>query len=519
MTVSDPALAPELGNGDEAPAELQMGQMVAEYQVIGVLGRGGMGTVYAGVQPIIGKPVAIKVLQREFVSNRDVVHRFIQEARAVNQARSRYVVDIFSFGTLPDGAHYFVMEQLEGLPLRAVIERRGRLTFDVAYEILTCVAKGLKAAHDKGIVHRDLKPENIMVLDEADGGTSAKVLDFGIAKLQGGQAPGFTTRTGTAMGTPYYMSPEQCRGVSVDHRTDIYALGVIMFEMFTGALPFTANSYIDLVNKHLYAAPPRPRELAPDVPEELEAFILRCLSKEPMGRPASMDEFVAQLKQLVPAVSGTRQERSVQAAGEPELPIAGSSAPPPPARGRRVVGYVAGLTALAAAFGVVWVVSGTGARLGSRAPVRAELDRSAPPDVRPVEETRGALGPAERQHPDGGRSAEAAEAADRGMPRFGTLIVRANAPATFELDGALVGRGLTLRLEQVEPGSHTLTVSAKGRRSWSRRLVIDSARALDLEVSLPARSDRTRRRAPVESGPAPRRVVRDEDDTLDPFDR
>ncbi|MCA9672719.1 MAG: serine/threonine protein kinase, partial [Myxococcales bacterium] len=302
----DPLVRAGSGAGD---AELYVDQMIDEYQITGKLGKGGMGTVYAGIQPVIGKRVAVKVLLRQYASDPRVVNRFVQEARAVNQARSRFIVDIFSFGTLADGRHYFVMEHIDGRSLREYLKDRGVLEFDEAHAILTAVARGLGAAHAKGIVHRDLKPENIIVVEE-DGRPSAKILDFGIAKLVGpdenSSEPGFATQTGTAMGTPYYMSPEQVRGSAVDHRTDVYALGIIVFEMFTGALPFDAQSYIDLVNKHLFAAPPRPSEISKSVPPELEGLILRCIAKDPDARPQSMEEFLRELDGISPQLRGTR---------------------------------------------------------------------------------------------------------------------------------------------------------------------------------------------------------------------
>jgi serine/threonine protein kinase len=290
-----------------ANIELEPGTMVGEYQITGLLGTGGMGSVYAGVQPVIGKKVAIKVLLRELATNPQVVNRFQQEARAVNQAQSRFIVDIFSFGELPDQRQYFVMEYLEGQSLRHFLRERKALDFDEAFSILSCVCRGLIAAHNKGIIHRDIKPENIVVSTEEDGALTAKLLDFGIAKLQSGEGsqPGFATRTGAAMGTPYYMSPEQCRGSGVDHRTDIYALGIIMFEMFTGALPFNARSYIDLVNKHLYASPPSPSKLRNNISPVLEGLILRCIGKDPAERPDSVEQVLHELQQAAPSLRGT----------------------------------------------------------------------------------------------------------------------------------------------------------------------------------------------------------------------
>jgi serine/threonine-protein kinase len=197
-----------------ADSDLQPGQQVGEYVVDGKLGEGGFGAVFKGTHPLIGKQVAIKVLNRQFSSNPQMVSRFISEARAVNQIRHRNIIDIFSFGSLADGRQYYVMELLAGVPLDNYLEQRGRLTLAEAIPILRSVARALDAAHAKGIAHRDLKPENIYIAQDDDGTPFPKLLDFGIAKLLSGDAPHqHKTRTGAPMGTPYYMSPESAAGV------------------------------------------------------------------------------------------------------------------------------------------------------------------------------------------------------------------------------------------------------------------------------------------------------------------
>src|SRR5262245_5910185 len=190
-------------------ADLQPGTTVGEYQVEGKLGEGGFGAVYRAVHPLIGKHAAIKVLNRQYSSNPQMVSRFIAEARAVNQIRHKSIIDIFSFGTLEDGRQYYVMELLEGVTLDKFIKRNGRLSPEVAIPVLRSVARALDAAHAAGIAHRDLKPENIFLTFDEDGVIVPKLLDFGIAKLLGDSAlTGHRTRTGTPMGTPHYMSPE-----------------------------------------------------------------------------------------------------------------------------------------------------------------------------------------------------------------------------------------------------------------------------------------------------------------------
>ncbi len=192
--------------------ELPPGEMIGEYRVISKLGEGGFGTVYRAEHPVIGKSVAVKVLSEQLSSSPEMVSRFIAEARAANQIRSRHIIDIFAFGALPDGRQYFVMELLDGVTLEDHLRAKGQLDPAEAVSILRGVARALDAAHAAGIVHRDLKPENVFLVNEEDGMVIPKLLDFGIAKLMGDTAGGHRTRTGVPMGTPYYMSPEQCQG-------------------------------------------------------------------------------------------------------------------------------------------------------------------------------------------------------------------------------------------------------------------------------------------------------------------
>lgn len=224
-----------------ADTDLRAGEMVGEYQIEGKLGEGGFGAVYRAVHPLIGKTAAIKILHRQFSSNPQMVARFISEARAVNQIRHRGIIDIFSFGTLADGRQYYVMELLSGMTLDAFLKKHGRLTPEIAIPILRGIARALDAAHAGGIAHRDLKPENVFVTFDEDGVATPKLLDFGIAKLLG-ETSGQKTRTGTPMGTPAYMSPEQSRGVNVDTRTDIYSFGVMTHELLTASFPSTARA-------------------------------------------------------------------------------------------------------------------------------------------------------------------------------------------------------------------------------------------------------------------------------------
>jgi eukaryotic-like serine/threonine-protein kinase len=271
--------------------DLSAGQVVGEYRIEGKLGEGGFGAVYKAVHPLIGKAAAIKVLNRQYSANPQMVSRFISEARAVNQIRHRNIIDIFAFGTLEDGRQYFIMELLDGMPLDAYLATKGRLSVEEAVAILRPVARALDAAHSNGIAHRDLKPENIFLGFDDEGHPFPKLLDFGIAKLL---APDATagghskTRTGTPMGTPYYMSPEQCRGKNVDHRTDVYSFGIMLHQVLAGRLPFEGDDIMDLLIKQSTAAAPPLSSVTGDLPPSLDAPILAMLEKDPAARPASV---------------------------------------------------------------------------------------------------------------------------------------------------------------------------------------------------------------------------------------
>src|SRR5207248_2359935 len=203
------------------------------------------GVVYGGVHPIIGKKVAIKVLKAELAARRDVALRFAREAQAVNAIGSRHIVNIFGFGQLPDGRHYYVMDRLSGQPLSAYLRALPTRTLPALLPLLEDVLEGLGAAHAARIVHRDLKPDNVFVVEQAGARPSALLLDFGIARLLGDQPPlgSGRTATGAVLGTPHYMAPEQFRSARVDARADLYALGVMLYEMFAGRVPFAADSY------------------------------------------------------------------------------------------------------------------------------------------------------------------------------------------------------------------------------------------------------------------------------------
>jgi serine/threonine protein kinase len=261
-----------------------------------------MGTVYLALHPIMGRKAAVKVLKPELARDESLVTRFFNEARAANAIRHPNIIDIIDVGLLPeDNVPYMLMEFLEGESLAARLERARPLPVDMAVEVAMQTASALAAAHSKGIVHRDLKPDNLfLVPDEmVEGGERVKVLDFGIAKLRDDmRGSSMKTRTGAIMGTAAYMSPEQCQGLieRIDHRTDIYALGIIMYEMLCGAPPFISEGFGDIIIMHVMREPESPQLRNPLIPDAVAAAMLCALAKSPDHRFQSMSEFQAALR-------------------------------------------------------------------------------------------------------------------------------------------------------------------------------------------------------------------------------
>jgi serine/threonine-protein kinase len=255
----------------------RIGTRAGEYEITGVLGKGGMGTVYSGIHPIIGTKVAIKVLDPR-LAEPSVIARFMQEARAVNKIRHPNIIEIFAFGESPDLGHYFVMPLLEGDTLAARIQTGGPLAPAAALSVLAQIAEALDAAHAAGVYHRDLKPENVVLADDGRGHEVAKVLDFGLAKLTDATSVAVTSEK-FSMGTPLYMSPEQWAAVAnVDHRTDVYALGVVLHFMLTGRHPFEGSSPVALMRLHT-GAPPVPASQH-GAPAAADPVIAKALAKD-----------------------------------------------------------------------------------------------------------------------------------------------------------------------------------------------------------------------------------------------
>ena len=307
-------------------AEVQEGTQVGAYKLLHQIGAGGMGAVWLAEHSMLGRRAAVKILHGEFTSRTEIVQRFFNEARAATAISDPGIVQVFDFGQHTDGTAYIVMELLEGQGLDRRVREHGPMHPADALRIIRQIAKSLGAAHTRGIVHRDLKPENIFLVrdDEVAGGERAKILDFGIAKLQG-DTQGWRTNTSQVMGTPLYMSPEQCRGAGqVDQRTDIYSLGCLLFVLLTGRPPFIAEGSGELIAMHLREAPPHASQFNVRVPPKVDELVARCLAKDPGERFGNGIELANAVSDLLASLS-TTPPRAITPAPPPRDALIGTA--------------------------------------------------------------------------------------------------------------------------------------------------------------------------------------------------
>jgi tRNA A-37 threonylcarbamoyl transferase component Bud32 len=285
------------------------------YRIVEKIGEGGMGTVYRAEHIAIGKPVAIKMLRAEYSERPDLTERFTREARAAPSIGHDNIVDITDFGVTPDGRLFFAMEYLQGEDLAALIDREGPQPWHRVRRLTLQICSAMAAAHDTGVIHRDMKPANVFRTTRSGDRDFIKIVDFGIAKIvedDGGEGGKGVTQTGAVLGSIEYISPEQARGHTPDRRADIYAVGVVMYELLTGRLPFKANNRLATLNSVMFEEPLALSTAAPDaeIPSQVEELVLRTMSKDPEARPRSMRELRDLVEDLDPADLEEKTDRS-----------------------------------------------------------------------------------------------------------------------------------------------------------------------------------------------------------------
>jgi serine/threonine-protein kinase len=282
-----------------------------KYAMRALLGRGGMGAVYRAENLRIGKHVAIKVLLRGHRKGSDAEKRFIREARIAGSLGHPGIVEIYDLGTLDNGVPFQVMELLEGEPLSARIKHEGALPLDDVLDVAEQILSALDVAHARGVIHRDLKPDNVFLAQRGEI-VVAKLLDFGISKTLGEETLALT-QTGMVVGTPYYLAPEQARGEAVDARSDVWAMGVVVYEMLTGRLPYRADNYNKLLVAILTTRPEPPRSLRPAIPEAIENVVMTAMAHEPSARYSGA-------RQMLEALRGARGRRVMASYRPPPMP-------------------------------------------------------------------------------------------------------------------------------------------------------------------------------------------------------
>jgi serine/threonine-protein kinase len=347
-----------------------------KYRLVQRIGTGGMGSVWIAEHMAIGKRVAVKLLHRELAENEEATKRFHQEARAAAAAGHRGIVEVHDIGVTGDGEPYIVMELLEGESLGSLLARENRISVPMALHLALSALSALAAAHRRGIVHRDIKPDNVFLARTMDL-PAVKLLDFGVSKMAAGNPS--TTLSGVALGTPRYMAPEQARGdLDIDARADLWAMGVILYEALTGSVPFDAPTSNAVMVRLMTEEPRPPRELAPELPEKLEAIILRALAKEPADRFRRAEDMIEALLEITESETESRARLAALFLPEERgaTPIAtetpqtwSTSVTAVPSTRHRRAPIVLGALALVAlvAIGVGWAV-----RAGDPAPVEAK---------------------------------------------------------------------------------------------------------------------------------------------------
>jgi len=402
---------------EAAGSDPLLGATLADrYTIVDRVGAGGMGTVYRAEQAPLGREVALKVLRKELGRDAETVARFTREARLLSQLRHPNTVAILDFGQSEEGLLYLAMELLEGEMLSARLRQRGALPVEEAVRIAAGVLRSLDEAHARGIVHRDLKPDNIYlarVHGRPEDAEVVKVVDFGIAKIRDGElAQGLdpvATQEGTVFGTPRYMSPEQAQGRSLDGRSDLYAVGVLLFHMLTGQAPFTDDDAVIVMAHHIKTEPPGVRRLAPEraIPESLEILVARALAKGPDERPQTAQDFLVELEALGPDIAAAAVQASFLTE---ETAVIMIDAPPR----RAWIGVAIAATLIATLVGVT-VAGARGGRTDATASARHQVARA---DTGRRDPVAAAPPPAARVVPPASPATLVAPAAQPDLPEY-----------------------------------------------------------------------------------------------------
>jgi serine/threonine-protein kinase len=457
--------------------------LASRYLILREIGKGGMGVVYEAEHVGLGKRVAVKLLLDTYSEDREVLARFHMEARNASRIGHENIIDILDIGE-HEGRSFIVMEFLEGTDLRKVSLTAGALPFDRALSILRQICRGLSAAHQKGIIHRDMKPENVFVIPEKAGIRDfVKLMDFGISKIKAAhESQVRLTQTGAVVGTPLYMAPEQALAKpDIDHRVDVYSVGVMMYELFTGRPPFEATTYLGLITQHVHERPPSPRKVRPELPAALEKLILRALEKEPEKRFATIDEMAAALPPTLSSgpMSAASSGALAAAPGGVALPVTPPSAV--------VTGFPTTIATVTPRARLMWIGIAAAAlvAIGVLAAVVVAMDGGGPPAPPAAEASAG--GPAGT---GAGAAGAGANPLVQPLATHGAVDLKSEpSGARVFLDGRDVGV-TPLVLPRVPVGEHTLRLELEGYVPVSLQKVVRGDVA-ETFVLTPQRKDAT----------------------------
>jgi serine/threonine-protein kinase len=484
-----------------------VGSTLDNYRFIRRIGVGGMSVVYVVEHTRLKKQFAAKVLASELAASRDALARFETEAKAASQLTHENIVTVTDYGVTADGRPYIVMELLRGRTLdERIVE--GPLTLPEIVAIIVPLCRALACAHADGIVHRDVKPDNIFLIDRGGGRFGIKVLDFGIAKAP--LATGRVTKHGQSIGSPHYMAPEACRGEDVDHRVDIYAVGVLLYLLFTGRVPFHDDNFLKLLQMQVLAQPTPPRELVPIILPAIEKVILRAMSKEPDQRYLSIDHLLRDFEYALPPdanellAEDARVSLAMPAVRTPSTeipthrtPIPGLRSPvaihsvvsdpnhpptparPTPATHARTPWLAIGLVAIVAVAGVGGTWWYLGRDTAAAPPIATAPPAPAPTPAPPPPAATTPSGPRVVGKPKlaAAPSVDVPAAAKKVHLRITSKPTR----ALIKIDDVSLGR-TPLEQDVDEREAAKLEVSADGYKTESRKLALDSDQTLEIAL-------------------------------------